>query len=241
MNNNNEPLLQITNINACYNKIPVIHDLSISVFEREIVAIIGANGAGKTSTLLCASGILKMTSGAIYFRGQNISKYPSHERVKLGLIQVPEGRKIFPRMTVAENLQLGSYLHFKHKKMREVFEQVLTLFPALKDRLSQLGGTLSGGEQQMLAISRALMSRPKLLLLDEPSMGVAPILTQSIFTALQSLNAQGITIVLVEQNANLALKIANRGYVLETGRIVLENTGNALLNDPRVKAAYLGD
>jgi branched-chain amino acid transport system ATP-binding protein len=203
--------------------------------------LIGANGAGKTTTLKTISGLRKVSSGAIMFDGQDISKVPAHERVDLGISQAPEGRGIFPGMTVLENLEMGKF-HRKNRKaeMNEDLDNIYTLFPRLKERSSQAGGTLSGGEQQMLAIGRALMSRPKVLLLDEPSMGLAPLMIANIFRIITQINKQGVTILLVEQNAQQALTHAHRAYVLETGLVTKEANAKDLLNDPYVKAAYLG-
>lgn len=222
-------------------KIEAIKGISIVVNEGEIVTLIGANGAGKTTTLKTISGLRKVSSGAILFDGQDISKVPAHERVDLGISQAPEGRGIFPGMTVLENLEMGKF-HRKNRKaeMNEDLDNIYALFPRLKERSSQAGGTLSGGEQQMLAIGRALMSRPKVLLLDEPSMGLAPQMIANIFRIITQINKQGVTILLVEQNAQQALTHAHRAYVLETGLVTKEANAKDLLNDPYVKAAYLG-
>lgn len=235
------PLLQVDNIKTGYGPIDVLHGLSLTVNEGEIVTLIGANGAGKTSTLMCISGIQPLRGGCIRFLGEDIGRTPAHVLVGKGLAQVPEGRKIFPRLSVAENLDMGAYLRRDKDGIAADQERVYALFPVLRDRRRQLGGTLSGGEQQMLAIGRALMSRPRLLVMDEPSMGVAPLLVAKIFEAVRALNEQGMTILLVEQNACAALKLAQRGYVLEGGRIALEDTAAQLLCDPRVRAAYLGE
>jgi len=220
--------------------VQTLHEVELSVSEGETVSLIGANGAGKTTTLLCISGILPLRSGSVRFCGREISSMPAHERVGLGLAQVPEGRKIFSRLSVRENLDMGAFLRRDAKGMRQDEDRVFGLFPVLAQRSSQPGGTLSGGEQQMLAIGRALMSRPRMLLLDEPSMGISPILTQKIFNTIGELCRGGLTVLLVEQNAKLALSMAVRGYVMETGRIVLEDTGKRLLENPRVQSAYLG-
>ncbi len=235
------PFLQIENISAGYGPIEVLHNISLTVYEGEIVSIIGANGAGKTTTLMCISGIHQLRSGEIKFKGSKLQGIPSHEIVERGLSQVPEGRKIFPRLSVLENLELGAYVRKDKEAIASDLESVYELFPVLKERRNQQGGTLSGGEQQMLAIGRALMSRPKMLLLDEPSMGVAPLLVQKIFETIQEINKQGVSILLVEQNAHLALGISSRGYVLETGRVCLEDEAGRLLNNPKVKEAYLGE
>lgn len=236
-----EPLLSIKNVYAGYGPIEALKGVSLDAHGGEIVTLIGANGAGKSSTLMCVSGLLRARKGAVHFDGADITGFKPHTIVEEGLAQVPEGRKIFPRLTVLENLELGAYLRRDKQAIKTDLEKMYHLFPILGERRKQLGGTLSGGEQQMLAIGRALMSRPKMLLMDEPSMGVAPILTAKIFATIRDLNKEGMTILLVEQNAHLALKIAHRGYVIETGSIVLEDKAESLLNDPRVKEAYLGD
>jgi len=233
--------LEIKDLHVHYDKIEAIKGISVVVNEGEIVTLIGANGAGKTTTLKTISGLRKVSSGAIMFDGQDISKVPAHERVDLGISQAPEGRGIFPGMTVLENLEMGKF-HRKNRKaeMNEDLDNIYTLFPRLKERSSQAGGTLSGGEQQMLAIGRALMSRPKVLLLDEPSMGLAPQMIANIFRIITQINKQGVTILLVEQNAQQALTHAHRAYVLETGLVTKEANAKDLLNDPYIKAAYLG-
>jgi branched-chain amino acid transport system ATP-binding protein len=233
--------LEIKDLHVHYDKIEAIKGISVVVNEGEIVTLIGANGAGKTTTLKTISGLRKVSSGAIMFDGQDISKVQAHERVDLGISQAPEGRGIFPGMTVLENLEMGKF-HRKNRKaeMDEDLDNIYTLFPRLKERSSQAGGTLSGGEQQMLAIGRALMSRPKVLLLDEPSMGLAPLMIANIFRIITQINKQGVTILLVEQNAQQALSHAHRAYVLETGLVTKEANAKDLLNDPYVKAAYLG-
>jgi branched-chain amino acid transport system ATP-binding protein len=233
--------LEIKDLRVHYGKIEAIKGISVTVNEGEIVTLIGANGAGKTTTLKTISGLRKVSSGSIVFDGRDISNMPAHERVDLGISQAPEGRGIFPGMTVLENLEMGKF-HRKNRKaeINEDLEKVYTLFPRLKERVSQAGGTLSGGEQQMLAIGRALMARPKVLLLDEPSMGLAPQMIANIFRIITEINKQGVTILLVEQNAQQALSRAHRAYVLETGSITKEAKAKDLLNDPHVKAAYLG-
>jgi len=233
--------LEIKDLHVHYEKIEAIKGISVVVNEGEIVTLIGANGAGKTTTLKTISGLRKVSSGAIYFDGQDISKIQAHERVDLGISQAPEGRGIFPGMTVLENLEMGKF-HRKNRnaEMNEDLDKIYTLFPRLKERSSQVGGTLSGGEQQMLAIGRALMSRPKVLLLDEPSMGLAPQMIANIFRIITQINKQGVTILLVEQNAQQALTHAHRAYVLETGLVTKQANAKELLNDPYVKAAYLG-
>ena len=233
--------LEVKDLRVHYGKIEAIKGISFVVNQGEIVSLIGANGAGKTTTLKTVSGLRNVSSGQILFDGQDISKMSTHERVDLGISQAPEGRGIFPGMTVLENLEIGKFNRKDRKKeMAEDLEKVYTLFPRLKERLSQAGGTLSGGEQQMLAIGRALMARPKLLLLDEPSMGLAPQMIANIFRIITEINKQGVTILLVEQNAQQALQRADRAYVLETGNVTKEAKASDLLNDPDVKAAYLG-
>lgn len=237
----NAKLLSVEGMHASYGPIEALKGVSLFVREGEIVTVIGANGAGKTSTLMCVSGVHPIRSGKIVFDGHEIDRMPAHQLLKRGLAHVPEGRKIFPRLTVRENLLLGAYVRDDKVEIEKDIEKVFELFPILKQRQSQSGGTLSGGEQQMLAIGRALMSRPKMLLMDEPSMGVAPILVLKIFEAIRELNRKGVSILLVEQNARLALKLADRGYVMETGRIVLEDRAEELLKDSRVRCCYLGE
>ena len=234
-------LLRVENIHAGYGPIEVLKGVSLEVHPGEIVTLIGCNGAGKTTTLMCISGVNRVRSGRIVFDGQDISKVPANQLVRRGLAQVPEGRKIFPRLTVRENLEMGAFIRDDAAGIEADMGKVLHLFPVLRERQSQLGGTLSGGEQQMLAIGRALMSRPRMLLMDEPSMGIAPLLVLKIFEAIRELNREGMTILLVEQNARLALKAANRGYVIETGEIVLNDDAATLLSHRRVREAYLGE
>jgi branched-chain amino acid transport system ATP-binding protein len=234
-------LLKITNAYAGYGAIEVLKDVSLEVQPCEIVTIIGANGAGKTTTLMCISGINRLRSGSIIFQGQKIDHLPPHEIVRLGLSQSPEGRKIFPRLTVLENLELGAITRSDNTGVRTDLDHVYSLFPILQQRSKQPGGTLSGGEQQMLAVARALMSRPKLLVLDEPSLGLAPLVVAKIFDVIRTLNQDGIAVLLVEQNARMALKLAHRGYVLENGRITISAPASDLLNNKRVKDAYLGE
>jgi branched-chain amino acid transport system ATP-binding protein len=233
--------LEVKDLHVHYGKIEAIKGVSVVVNEGEIVTLIGANGAGKTTMLKTISGLRPVSSGQILFDGQEISKMAAHDRVELGLSQAPEGRGIFPGMTVLENLEMGKY-HRKNRKaeMKEDLEKVYHLFPRLLERINQAGGTLSGGEQQMLAIGRALMARPKVLLLDEPSMGLAPLMIANIFRIITEINNLGTTILLVEQNAQQALQRAHRAYVLETGNVVKEAKASDLLNDPAVRAAYLG-
>ncbi|MEJ5197653.1 MAG: ABC transporter ATP-binding protein [Anaerolineae bacterium] len=233
-------LLEIKDLNVYYGAIHALQGISFSVEEGEIVTLIGANGAGKSTTLKTISGLLRPRSGDILLRGESIRSTPAQEIVRRGVVHVPEGRKIFAPLTVQENLEMGAFTRNDPAEIRQSMERVFKSFPRLKERLGQYGGTLSGGEQQMLAIGRGLMARPKVLLLDEPSMGLAPILVEEIFRIIQEINSQGVTVLLVEQNALMALSIAHRGYVLETGRIVLTGTGRELLENPRVQSAYLG-
>ncbi|MFC4020191.1 ABC transporter ATP-binding protein [Micromonospora sp. GCM10011542] len=233
-------LLEIENLTLAYGRIEALHAVSLHVEEGEVVALIGANGAGKTTTMRGISGLLPASSGTIRFNGEDITGLRADLRVVRGICQSPEGRGIFPGMTVLENLDMGAYTRRDSAGIAADLDRVLTLFPRLAERRKQAGGTLSGGEQQMLAVGRALMSRPKLLLLDEPSMGLAPMVIQQIFDIITEINQQGTTVLLVEQNAQQALSRAHRGYVLETGRIVKEGSGQDLLIDPAVKEAYLG-
>ena len=233
--------LEIKDLRVHYGKIEAIKGVSVVVNQGEIVTLIGANGAGKTTILKTISGLRPVSSGEITFDGANINKIPAHERVDLGISQVPEGRGIFPGMTVLENLEMGKFNRKDRKhEMDEDLDRVYTLFPRLKERTAQAGGTLSGGEQQMLAMGRALMARPKVLLLDEPSMGLAPQMIANIFRIITEINKQGVTILLVEQNAQQALQRANRAYILETGNVTKEAAASDLLNDPAVREAYLG-
>ena len=233
-------LLELENVTLAYGRIQALHGISLTVGEGEIVALIGANGAGKSTTMRAISGLRPIAQGAIRFEGKDISKLRADLRVVRGVSQSPEGRGIFPGMSVRDNLEMGAYTRKNRVEINEDIDRQFTLFPRLKEREKQPGGTLSGGEQQMLAVGRALMSRPKLLLLDEPSMGLAPLLIQQIFDIIVEINQQGTTVLLVEQNAQQALSRAHRAYVLETGRIVKEGTGADLLHDPAVKDAYLG-
>lgn len=234
-------LLEVNDLHVFYGRIEALKGISFTVNQGEIVTLIGANGAGKTTTMRTVSGVRSVAQGSILFEGQDITKMPPHERVKLGICQAPEGRGIFPGMTVRENLEMGTYVRGGNAAEKASdLEHVFTLFPRLKERITQFGGTLSGGEQQMLAIGRALMSRPRLLLLDEPSMGLAPMLIAQIFQIIKQINSEGISVLLVEQNATQALRTAQRGYVLETGHVVKEGSGQLLLDDPAVRAAYLG-
>jgi len=234
-------LLSIKGIVAGYGSVEVLHQVSLDVNDGEIVTLIGGNGAGKSTTLMCTSCIVPLRGGEIHFDGRRIDGTRADLLVGRGLVQVPEGRRIFPRMTVLENLMMGAYGRDDKPAIARDLEQVYALFEILKQRSTQLGGTLSGGEQQMLAIGRAIMSKPRLLMMDEPSMGIAPLLVAKIFEAVTALNRNGLTILLVEQNARAALKLAHRGYVLETGRVTLTDDAAKLLVDPRVREAYLGD
>jgi branched-chain amino acid transport system ATP-binding protein len=232
-------LLTVDRIEVRYGAIAALKGISFSVREGEIVALLGANGAGKTTTQKTVSGMLRPALGSVTFAGKRIDGIPAHELIRLGICHVPEGRHVFPRMTVAENLEMGAF-RFRSVDQADL-ERVFELFPRLKERIKQQAGTLSGGEQQMLAIGRALMGKPRLLLLDEPSMGLAPLIVAQIFEIIREINNGGVTVLVVEQNAAQALGLANRGYVLETGEIVLEGTGQELLADDRIRAAYLGE
>ena len=234
-------MLKLNEIHTYYGNIRAIRGVSLHVEEGEMVCLIGANGAGKSTTLMTISGIHHPAQGTINFEGEDLTATSAEKRVELGISQVPEGRLIFPEMTVLENLELGAFLRKDTAVIREDLDRVFDLFPVLRERRTQQGGTLSGGEQQMLAIGRALMSHPRLLLLDEPSLGLAPILVEQIFEIIEEINKQGTTILLVEQNAYLALQITHRGYVMETGEIAIEGTSADLLNDVRVREAYLGE
>jgi branched-chain amino acid transport system ATP-binding protein len=231
-------LLEIEDIHVHYGKIAALKGVSVTVDEGEIVTLIGANGAGKSTTLKTISGLRPLSAGRIVFDGRDISKMPGHKRVLAGIGQAPEGRGIFPGMTVTENLQMGAYA--RKGDLTKDLDEVFGLFPRLAERKNQAGGTMSGGEQQMLAIGRAMMTQPKVLLLDEPSMGLAPVLVTQIFSIIDEINRRGTTVLLVEQNAQQALQVAHRAYVLETGRIVKSAAANTLLDDPEVRAAYLG-
>ena len=234
-------MLKVENLNVFYGAIHALHDISFQVNQGEIVTLIGANGAGKTTTLHTISGLLRQKNGVITFKEKNLATVQPHKLVNLGLSQVPEGRRVFAQMSVLENLEMGAYIRNNANEMKNDLEMVFSHFPRLKERVKQLAGTLSGGEQQMLAMGRALMSHPDLLMLDEPSMGLSPILVQEIFSIIQDVNKAGTTILLVEQNANMALSIANRAYVLETGRIVMEGDARELMSNDDVRKAYLGN
>lgn len=234
-------MLKVNNLNLFYGAIHALRDISIEVEQGQIVTLIGANGAGKTSTLRAISGLEPIKSGEVTFKNEPLSKVPANKIVSKGLSHVPEGRRVFANLTVMENLELGAYLRKDKKGIRDDYEMVFDKFPRLKERMKQAAGTLSGGEQQMLAIGRALMVRPELLLMDEPSMGLAPIVVQGIFSIIKEINKSGTTILLVEQNAHMALSIAHKAYVLETGGITMEGNPKDLLNDDSIRSAYLGE
>ena len=233
-------MLTIENLEAGYDDVKVLFGVSMEIQEGEIVALIGANGVGKTTTIKAISSLIRARGGRIMYDGQDITRWPSHKVVAAGLVQVAEGRKLFPHLTVLENLELGSYLRSLRSNRSKNLKYVFELFPRLAERQHQLAGTLSGGEQQMVAIGRALMGQPKLLMLDEPSLGLAPKLVSDIFRVVQEINTDGTTILIVEQNAVQTLRLAQRGYVMEHGKIILSGTGEELLNDPRIRTAYLG-
>lgn len=233
-------MLELSSVNVYYDAIHALKDLSIKVCEGEIVTLIGANGAGKSTTLKTISGLLKPKSGSIKFKGKDVTAFTAPEIVKLGISLVPEGRRVFAQMTIMENLEMGAYIRRDKFEISKDYERVFTLFPRLKERKNQLAGTMSGGEQQMLAIGRALMSRPAILLLDEPSMGLAPLIVKDIFSIIKDINKAGTTILLVEQNANMALQISNRAYVIRNGVIEIEGKAEELLNNDEIRNAYLG-
>jgi branched-chain amino acid transport system ATP-binding protein len=233
-------MLELRDITVSYGMIDALKGVSLTVEQGEIAALIGANGAGKSTTLMAVSGVVPLRTGMILYNGTDISHRPMHEIVQMGISQVPEGRRIFPKMTVRENLEMGAFDRTK-KNIAGDTERIFEMFPALFERSRQFGGTLSGGEQQMLAIGRALMSRPKLLLLDEPSLGLAPIIVSKIFRIIREINGKGTTILLVEQNAKAALRLAHRAYVMETGKIVMQGQASVLEKDPGIKKAYLGE
>jgi len=234
-------VLEVTGLRVAYGGIQAVRSITFHVNEGEMVALIGANGAGKTSTLKAISRVLDAAGGDVHFCGEKITHIPSHDIIRKGIALVPEGRGVFPRLTVAENLAMGAFVRNDAVDIEKDLKMVYGYFPRLKEREAQLAGTLSGGEQQMLAIGRALMSRPRLLLLDEPSMGLAPIMVQKIFEVIRAVAAQGMTILLIEQNAKLALETSQRGYVMESGEITFNGDAKDLLNDPKVRAAYLGE
>lgn len=234
------PMLEVKDIHTYYGNIHALKGVTLEVDEGEIVTLIGANGAGKTTTLRTISGLLKPRHGSVLLNGEDLSQYPAHELVYKGISMAPEGRRVFSKLTVMENLEMGAYSRADKGEIEATMDRVFKLFPRLKEREKQVAGTLSGGEQQMLSTGRALMTQPKLLLMDEPSMGLAPVLVESIFETIQEINREGTTILLVEQNAHMALQVASRGYVLQTGEIALDDTAEALRNDPMVQKVYLG-
>lgn len=238
---NQEPLLELDNVTTYYGPIRILQAVSMEIFPGEMVCLLGGNAAGKTTTLNTILGLVSVSAGQMRFAGKRFDTLSTPERIQRGVAVVPENRRIFPKMTVRENLEMGAYLRNDKKGIREDFEYAISLFPRLGERLSQLGGTMSGGEQQMLAMARALMSRPKLMLMDEPSMGLAPLFVEKIFDIIKQVNARGISVLVVEQNANIALGIADRGYVLQTGEVVLSGSARALMQDERMRKAYLGD
>ncbi|MBQ1326849.1 MAG: ABC transporter ATP-binding protein [Eubacterium sp.] len=234
-------LLKVENLQVNYGVIPALKGISFTVNQGEVVALIGANGAGKTTTLHTVTGLVEKKGGTVTFDGKDITKVPAHKLVKLGIAHVPEGRRVFPELTVYQNLLLGAYTRRNSKEKKDTLEEIYERFPRLKERLNQFAGTLSGGEQQMLAMGRALMSKPKMILMDEPSMGLSPIFVNEIFDIIESVSKAGTTVLLVEQNANKALAIADRAYVLETGAITMEGKASDLLVDDRIRKAYLGE
>ena len=235
------PLLQLQDVQIAYGGIHAVKGIDLELYKGEMVCLIGANGAGKTTTLNAIAGTLGLAGGTITYQGDNVGTQPAHTRLRQGIALVPEGRGIFTRLTVEENLRMGAYIRNDADGIEADLERVYQMLPRVKERLAQVAGTLSGGEQQMVAIGRALLSRPKLLLLDEPSMGLAPLVVEKIFEVVQTVKDEGVTILLVEQNANLALEFAQRGYVMESGKLTLTGTGKELLADPKVRAAYLGE
>ncbi len=239
--NPESPLLQLQNLQIAYGGIQAVKGIDLELYSGELVCLIGANGAGKTTTLNAIAGVLPLAGGDIVYAGDKVNTIPAHKRLRAGIALVPEGRGIFTRLTVEENLRMGAYTRTDKAGIEADLERVYTMLPRVKERLPQVAGTLSGGEQQMVAVGRALMSRPKLLLLDEPSMGLAPLVVEKIFEVVQSVAREGVTVLLVEQNANLALEFAQRGYVMESGKVTLTGSGGELLADPKVRAAYLGE
>lgn len=235
------PILQLSGAKVAYGQIEAVKGIDLELFAGELVSLIGANGAGKTTTLNAIAGTLNLAAGQLRYRGEAIAGLPAHKRLRAGIALVPEGRGIFTRLTVEENLRMGAYIRSDRVDIEADLQRVYELLPRVKERLSQVAGTLSGGEQQMVAIGRALLSRPKLLLLDEPSMGLAPLIVEKIFEVIQIVMKQGVTVLLVEQNANLALGYSHRAYVMESGLITLSGSGRELLHDPKVRAAYLGE
>jgi len=236
-----EPLLELKNVSAYYGPIRALSNVDMVLYPGEMVCLLGGNASGKSTTLKTILGLVQVGEGEIYFLGERIDPKPTSYRIERGMAVVPENRRIFPKMTVRENLEMGAYLRNDPKEIKEDMEYVFSLFPRLEERLNQMGGTMSGGEQQMLAMGRALMSRPKLILMDEPSMGLAPKLVETIFKIIKTVNDRGITVFVVEQNANIALSIADRGYVLQTGEVVLQGPARELLNNEAMRRAYLGE
>jgi branched-chain amino acid transport system ATP-binding protein len=241
VNDQSHPLLQLTKLEVAYGGIHAVKGIDLEVGEGELVCLIGANGAGKTTTLKGICGLLPIKAGKIFYGGADITGKPAFQIVRRGLAMVPEGRGVFGALTIEENLAMGAYIRSDNEAIRSDIERVYTLFPRLKERRRQTAGTLSGGEQQMLAMGRAMMSRPKLLLLDEPSMGLAPLMVQKVFETIVTVSGEGVTILLIEQNAKLALEVSRRGYVMESGEITLSGDATSLLHDPKVRAAYLGE
>jgi len=238
---NAQPILNVSNLSVYYGKVQGLAGISLEVYTGEVVSVIGSNGAGKTTLLKAVSGLIPFQTGAIDFKGKSIRNLPPHEITKLGIIQVPEGRQILAEMTVRENLEMGAYLEKDGKKVKDRFQVVFHIFPVLQNRLTQGGGSMSGGEQQMLAIARALMADPELLMLDEPSLGLAPLMVKVVFKVIKEINQRGKTILLVEQSANLALKVAQRGFILETGKVALGGRTSDLLTQEQVRKIYLGE
>jgi branched-chain amino acid transport system ATP-binding protein len=236
-----KPLLQLAQLEVAYGGIKAVKGISLDLAAGELVCLIGANGAGKTTTLNTIAGLLTPSAGTIHYQDQTINQRPTHQRLQQGIALVPEGRGIFTRLTVAENLDMGAYTRHDHEAVAADCERIFSLLPRVKERLHQVAGTLSGGEQQMVAIARALLARPKLLLLDEPSMGLAPLVVEKIFEVIRTVANEGVAVLLVEQNANLALEFAQRGYVMESGQITLTGSGQELLRNPQIRAAYLGE
>jgi branched-chain amino acid transport system ATP-binding protein len=234
-------ILKISGLKVAYGGIQAVKGVDLEIRKGELVTLIGANGAGKTTTMKAITGLLNPADGSVSYMGQDITRMPAEKRVANGLIMVPEGRGVFTRMTIVENLQMGAYLRKDTEGIKRDIDEMFTIFPRLKERAAQLAGTMSGGEQQMLAMARALMQQPKLLLLDEPSMGLSPIMVEKIFEVVRNISAKGVTMLLVEQNAKLALEAANRGYVMDSGEITLSGEARSMLNDPKVRAAYLGE
>jgi len=234
------PLMNVDNIDVYYGSVQILRHVSLQIQKGQVVSLLGSNGAGKTTTIRSISGILPLAEGLIYFANQDITYLPVHRRVEMGLVQIPEGRKIFPSLTVLENLEMGSFLREAKSRRKQSLETVMRMFPILAERRQQAGGTLSGGEQQMLAIARGLMSKPRLLILDEPSLGIAPLIVEEIFQAIQKINREGVTILLVEQNVSQALAISDHAFVLEEGQIALSGAGKDILKNPQVKKLYLG-